>query len=286
MPARRQKSRARSISAPGTAPEGQKTAPRRRGLAAGRWLLAAETLPTKQKSVLIRVSGEKEILMRQIRSHPRQRGEGNFDASAVGTALSPRSSTLRVPPSHLPTLSPYPHSHSRAWPWGRSPLQPSSDDEHRGEAILLQPHIREGSSGAVHPYPCEVPGLERGVSFNERARRNLRAIHMVDPPSIADLALRRKQRQPNHVLGIDGGKQFDLDAVAAKSRRQSSQTLRSIRSGTEKVRSASVLNDDGALVGDAIASAAPKRHAASVIGRFLRHQSTAEAALLYATGWL
>ena len=65
MPARRQKSRARSISAPGTAPEGQKTAPRRRGLAAGRWLLAAETLPTKQKSVLIRVSGEKEILMRR-----------------------------------------------------------------------------------------------------------------------------------------------------------------------------------------------------------------------------
>ena len=65
MPARSQKRRARSKIAPGTAPERRKTAPRRRGLAAERWLLAAETLPTCQNFVLIRVSGEKKILMRR-----------------------------------------------------------------------------------------------------------------------------------------------------------------------------------------------------------------------------
>ena len=65
MPARRGKRRARSTSAPSTAPERQNAAPRPHGLAAGRWLLAAETLPTRQNSILIRASGEKEFLMRR-----------------------------------------------------------------------------------------------------------------------------------------------------------------------------------------------------------------------------
>ena len=64
MPARSQKRRARPMNAPWTPPESPRCAPRPPGLGADRWLLAAETLPTHQKFVLHRVSGEKEFLMR------------------------------------------------------------------------------------------------------------------------------------------------------------------------------------------------------------------------------
>jgi len=64
MPARSQKRRARPMNAPWTPPESPRCAPRPPGLGADRWLLATETLPTHQKFVLHRVSGEKEFLMR------------------------------------------------------------------------------------------------------------------------------------------------------------------------------------------------------------------------------
>ena len=52
------------MNAPWTPPESPRCAPRPPGLGADHWLLAAETLPTHQKFVLHRVSGEKEFLMR------------------------------------------------------------------------------------------------------------------------------------------------------------------------------------------------------------------------------
>ena len=64
MPARSQKRRARPMNAPWTPPESPRCAPRPPGLGADHWLLAAETLPTHQKFVLHRVSGENEFLMR------------------------------------------------------------------------------------------------------------------------------------------------------------------------------------------------------------------------------
>ena len=64
MPARSQRERAHSKQAPGTPLETPKDAPRPTGLDAGHWLLAAEVLPTHQKSALSRVSGENGFLMR------------------------------------------------------------------------------------------------------------------------------------------------------------------------------------------------------------------------------
>ena len=84
--------RARPMNAPWTPPESPRCAPRPPGLGADRWLLAAETLPTHQKFVLHRVSGEKEFLMRWPYPLPARRSAfpGKFTASSLDEKRLPR----------------------------------------------------------------------------------------------------------------------------------------------------------------------------------------------------